>query len=61
MSHKKSRNCRTAQNTAKAKAKRALNAAARRAALAEVPDAPGSYDAYKAAYRRHMETLRRVG
>lgn len=56
----KPRNCRTSQNTAKAKAKRALNAAARAAALAEVPDAPGSYDAYKAAYRRHIENLRRA-
>ena len=58
MRNKKSRNCRTAQNSPKAKAKRALNAAARKAALVEVPDAPGSYDAYKAAYRRHYEALR---
>lgn len=54
---KKSRNCRTAQNSPKAKEKRARNAAARAAALAEVPDACGSYDAYKAAYRRHYAAI----
>lgn len=58
---KKSRNCRTAQNTAKSKAKRALNAAARKAALIEVPEACGSYDAYKAAYKRHYEAMRAAG
>lgn len=58
---KKSTNCRTAQNTPKAKSKRAINNAARAAALAEVPDAPGSYPAYIAAFKRLQRELREGG